>query len=86
VKVQLNKLNNQKQRRKNFTWKFTTPRLGFYSLQGYRNTKHHRKIQSVYTQQQLFLKPLSQEEKILPQDFTTKKQYEFATSFLKVGD
>ena len=26
------------------------------------------------------------EEKILPQDLSPKKQYEFATSFLKVGD
>ena len=26
------------------------------------------------------------EEKILPQDLSPEKQYEFATSFLKVGD
>ena len=44
-----------------------------------------QQIQSIETTQSIFTEEFVTEEKILP-DFSPEKQYEFATSFLKVGD
>ena len=44
-----------------------------------------QQIQSIDTTQSIFTEEFVTEEKILPDD-SPEKQYEFATSFLKVGD
>ena len=45
-----------------------------------------QKIQSVETTGSIVTEVFQSEEKILPQNVSPEKQYEFATSFLKVGD
>ena len=45
-----------------------------------------QQIQSVDTTATVVTETFQAEEKILPQDLSPKKQYEFATRFLKVGD
>ena len=45
-----------------------------------------QQIQSVDTTASIVTETFQSEEKILPQDLNAEEQYEFATSFLKVGD
>ena len=60
--------------------------LGSVSYKDNETSETSQKIQSVDTTASIVTETFQSEEKILPQDLTPKKQYEFATSFLKVGD
>ena len=60
--------------------------LGSISYKDTENSETSQQIQSVDTTASIVTETFQSEEKILPQDLTPKKQYEFATSFLKVGD
>ena len=60
--------------------------LGSISYKDTETSETSQKIQSVDTTASIVTETFQSEEKILPQDLTPKKQYEFATSFLKVGD
>ena len=60
--------------------------LGIISYKDNNTLETSQKIQSVDTTASIVTETFESEEKILPQDLTPKKQYEFATSFLKVGD
>ncbi len=60
--------------------------LGSISYKDTEPSEKSQKIQSVDTTASIVTETFQAEEKILPQDLSPKKQYEFATSFLKVGD
>jgi len=60
--------------------------LGSISYKDTETSEASQKIQSVDTTATVVTETFQAEEKILPQDLSPKKQYEFATSFLKVGD
>ena len=60
--------------------------LGTISYKDTETSETSQKIQSVDTTATVLTETFQAEEKLLPQDLTPKKQYEFATSFLKVGD
>ena len=60
--------------------------LGSISYKDTVTPETSQQIQSVDTTASVVTETFQAEEKILPQDLTTEKQYEFATSFLKVGD
>ena len=60
--------------------------LGSISYKDTETSESTQKIQSVETTASIVTETFQTEEKILPQDLTPEKQYEFATSFLKVGD
>ena len=59
--------------------------LGSVSYKDKTTSETSQKIQSVETTASIVTETFQAEEKILP-DVSPKKQYEFATSFLKVGD
>ena len=59
--------------------------LGSISYKSSETEEKTQKIQSVETTASIVTESFQAEEKILP-DETPNKQYEFATSFLKVGD
>ena len=59
--------------------------LGSISYKDTETNETTQKIQSVETTSSIVTEIFQAEENILPND-TPKKQYEFATSFLKVGD
>ncbi len=59
--------------------------LGSISYKSSETDEKTQKIQSVETTASIVTETFQAEEKILP-DETPNKQYEFATSFLKVGD
>jgi len=59
--------------------------LGSISYKDTENKKTSQEIQSVDTTATIVTEKFQAEEKILPNE-TPEKQYEFATSFLKVGD
>ena len=59
--------------------------LGSISYKDTESAEKTQKIQSVNTTASIVTEEFQAEEKILP-DESPKKQYEFATSFLKVGD
>tara|TARA_B100001057_G_scaffold302369_1_gene302580 strand:- start:14502 stop:15503 length:1002 start_codon:yes stop_codon:yes gene_type:complete len=59
--------------------------LGSISYKDTETNKTSQEIQSVETTASIVTETFQAEEKILPQD-TAEKQYDFATSFLKVGD
>ena len=59
--------------------------LGSISYKDMQDDNETQKIQSIDTTQSIFTEEFTNEEKILP-DVSAEKQYEFATSFLKVGD
>tara|TARA_B100001121_G_scaffold182472_1_gene159190 strand:+ start:14626 stop:15615 length:990 start_codon:yes stop_codon:yes gene_type:complete len=59
--------------------------LGSISYKDTSTTETTQKIQSVETTASIVTETFQAEEKILPEE-TPEKQYEFATSFLKVGD
>jgi tol-pal system protein YbgF len=60
--------------------------LGSISYKDTETSETSQQIQSVETTASIVTETFQSEEKILPQDLTPQKQYEFATSFLKVGD
>ena len=60
--------------------------LGTISYKDTETSKTSQQIQSVDTTATVVTETFQAEEKILPQDLSPEKQYEFATSFLKVGD
>ena len=60
--------------------------LGTISYKDTETSQSSQQIQSVETTASVVTETFQTEEKILPQDVTPEKQYEFATSFLKVGD
>ena len=60
--------------------------LGSISYKDTETNETSQKIQSVETTASIVTENFQSEEKILPQDLSPQEQYEFATSFLKVGD
>ncbi len=60
--------------------------LGSISYKDTETTDTSQQIQSVETTATIVTENFQSEDKILPQDVSPEKQYEFATSFLKVGD
>ena len=60
--------------------------LGSISYKDVETKDSSQQIQSVETTASIVTETFESEEKILPQDLSPEKQYEFATSFLKVGD
>ena len=60
--------------------------LGTISYKDTVTTETSQQIQSVETTASIVTETFQSEEKILPQDISPKEQYEFATSFLQVGD
>jgi tol-pal system protein YbgF len=60
--------------------------LGSISYKDTETSETSQQIQSVDTTATVVTETFQAEEKILPQDLSPEKQYEFATSFLKVGD
>ena len=60
--------------------------LGSISYKDTETTDTSQQIQSIETTATIVTENFQSEAKILPQDFSPEKQYEFATSFLKVGD
>ncbi len=60
--------------------------LGTISYKDSATSETNQQIQSVETTASIVEETFQSEEKILPVDLSPKEQYEFATSFLKVGD
>ncbi len=60
--------------------------LGTISYKDTETNETSQQIQSVDTTASIVTETFQSEEKILPQDLNPSEQYEFATSFLKVGD
>ena len=60
--------------------------LGSISYKDTETSETNQQIQSVDTTASVVTESFVSEEKILPEDLSPQKQYEFATSFLKVGD
>ena len=60
--------------------------LGTISYKDMETSEENQQIQSVDTTASIVEETFQAEDKILPTDLTPKEQYEFATSFLKVGD
>ena len=60
--------------------------LGTISYKDTQTSETSQKIQSVETTASIVTESFQSEEKIIPKDLNPEEQYEFATSFLKVGD
>ena len=60
--------------------------LGTISYKDTETNETSQQIQSVDTTASIVTETFQSEEKILPQDLNAEEQYQFATSFLKVGD
>jgi Uncharacterized protein conserved in bacteria len=60
--------------------------LGKISYKDTETKETSQKIQSVESTASIVTETFQSEEKLLPKDLAPKEQYEFATSFLKVGD
>jgi len=60
--------------------------LGSISYKDSETSDTSQQIQSVETTAAIVTENFQSEENILPKDVSPEKQYEFATSFLKVGD
>ena len=60
--------------------------LGTITYKDTETADTSQKIESVESTASVVMEKFETEEKILPQNITLQKQYEFATSFLKVGD
>jgi len=60
--------------------------LGSISYKDTETSEASQQIQSIDTSATIVTETFESEEKILPDDLEPAKQYEFATSFLKVGD
>ena len=60
--------------------------LGTISYKDTETSEKTQQLESVETTASIVTETFQSEEKILPQDISPENQYEFATSFLKVGD
>ncbi len=60
--------------------------LGSISYKDTLTSETSQQIQSVDTTASIVTETFQSEQKIIPEDLSPEKQYEFATSFLKVGD
>ena len=60
--------------------------LGSISYKDTETSESSQQIQSIETTSSIVTETFKADEKILPQNLSPKEQYEFATSFLKVGD
>ena len=60
--------------------------LGTITYKDTETSDTSQKIQSVESTASVVMEKFDNEEKILPQNLPLQKQYEFATSFLRVGD
>ena len=60
--------------------------LGTITYKDTETSDTTQKIQSVESTASVVMEKFDNEEKILPQNLPLQKQYEFATSFLRVGD
>ena len=60
--------------------------LGSISYKDTETLETTQQLESVETTASIVTETFQSEEKILPQDISPENQYEFATSFLKVGD
>jgi len=60
--------------------------LGTITYKDTETSDTSQKIESVESTASVVMEKFETKEKILPQDITIGKQYEFATSFLQVGD
>ncbi len=60
--------------------------LGTISYKDTETSETSQQIQSVETTASIVTETFNSEEKLIPQDLNPEEQYEFATSFLKVGD
>tara|TARA_Y100001970_G_scaffold99044_1_gene124594 strand:+ start:593 stop:1597 length:1005 start_codon:yes stop_codon:yes gene_type:complete len=60
--------------------------LGTISYKDTETKESSQQIQSVESTASIVTETFQSEDKILPQDLNQEEQYEFATSFLKVGD
>ena len=60
--------------------------MGSISYKDVETNQSSQQIQSVDTTATVVTETFTTEEKILPEDLSPEKKYEFATSFLKVGD
>ena len=60
--------------------------LGTISYKDLETNETNQQIQSIDTTASIVEETFQSEEKLLPTDLSPKEQYEFATSFLKVGD
>ena len=60
--------------------------LGSISYKDTLTSETSQQIQSVDTTASIITETFQSEEKIIPEGLSPEKQYEFATSFLKVGD
>jgi len=60
--------------------------LGSISYKDTETSETTQQIQSVDTTASIVTESFESEEKIIPENLDPQKQYEFATSFLKVGD
>ena len=60
--------------------------LGAISYKDTETSESSQQIQSVETTASIVTETFQSEEKLLPPNLSPEKQYEFATSFLKVGD
>ena len=60
--------------------------LGSISYKDTETSETTQQIQSVDTTATIITESFETEEKIIPENLNPQKQYEFATSFLKVGD
>ena len=83
--VDINKKISNKTKKDSLPGSSQPQDLGSISYKDTENTESTQKIQSVETTSTVITETFQTEEKILP-DESPEKQYEFATSFLKVGD
>ncbi len=60
--------------------------LGTISYKDLETSETNQQIQSIDTTSSIVQETFQSEDKLLPIDLSPKEQYEFATSFLKVGD
>ena len=66
-------------------YKIQTQDLGSVSYKNTETKEQNQQIQSIDTTETIVTETFQAEEKILPNE-NPEKQYEFATSFLKIGD
>ena len=77
--------DNKKKLKKDLPGSSQPQELGSISYKDTENNQTTQKIQSVETTSSVVTETFEAEQKILPNE-NPEKQYEFATSFLKVGD
>jgi len=85
VSTNTNNLTNTQKAKKELPGSDQPQDLGAISSYDTSNTSSNQQTQSIDTTSTIVTETFETEEKILPQG-SPKEQYEFATSFLKVGD